>query len=144
MIRFNYQIAIICSAFNAEITEKLLKSTLTRLIKCGVDKNQIEIFKVPGAIEIPLIAKFLALSKKFHAIISLACVIRGETDHYDYVCQQVSDGCQQIMLEYTIPVIFGVLTTNNIPQAKKRINKGVEVADAAIDMIKLINNIRKK
>jgi len=145
MIKLENNIAIICSVFNSDICEKLLEGTLERLIELGVHKNQIDIVKVPGAIEIPLITKLLAKSNKYKAIISLGCVIRGETSHYDYVCEQVSQGCQQVMLEFNIPVIFGVLTTNNVRQAKKRVSKGshkgVECADAAIEMIQLVSII---
>src|SRR5437868_2345916 len=111
MIKLENKIAIVCSVFNSEICEKLLAGATTRLIELGINSNQIEIFKVPGAIEIPLIAKLLAKTNKYQAIISLGCVIRGDTSHYDYVCDQVSQGCQRVMLEFDIPVIFGVLTT---------------------------------
>lgn len=145
MIKLEYNIAIICSVFNSQICEKLLDGTLARLIELGIPKTQIDIIKVPGAIEIPLIAKLLAKSNKYNAIIALGCVIRGETSHYDYVCDQVSQGCQQVMLEFTIPVIFGVLTTNNLRQAKKRVSignhKGIECADAALEMIQLVSKI---
>lgn len=145
MIKFKNKISIICSMFNSEITEKLLQGTIARLTESGIEKDQIDIFMVPGAIEIPLIVKLLAKSNKYRAIISLGCVIRGETDHYDYVCQQVSHGCQQIMLEFNIPVIFGVLTTNNFKQAKERISKknhkGIEAADTALEMMRLISKI---
>src|SRR5690348_2376460 len=139
MIKLENKIAIICSVFNADICEKLLEGASLRLIELGIQSNQIDIFKVPGAIEIPLIAKLLAKSNNYHAIISLGCVIRGDTSHYDYVCEQVSQGCQQVMLEFNIPVIFGVLTTENVRQAKKRVSKechkGIEAADAAVEMI---------
>jgi len=142
----NIQLAIVVSRFNQEITEKLLEGTLKRLHELGCNENQMKIFKVPGAVEIPLIAKLLARSQKYHAIICLGAVIRGDTDHYDYVCQQVSNGCQQIMLEFSIPVIFGVLTTQNMEQAEDRIggkegHKGVEAAEAAIEMIQVTNFI---
>ena len=139
------KIAIVCSIFNTEITDKLLEGAFERLVTLGIKKNNIKVMKVPGAIEIPLIAKLLAKSNKYDAIIALGCVIRGDTTHYDYVCQQVSQGCQQVMLEFDIPVIFGVLTTENESQAKKRVSKtchkGIEAADAAIDMVKLVSSM---
>ena len=146
MFNSKVKISIIVSMFNSDITEKLLEGTFSRLIKSGIDKNQVDIIKVPGAIEIPLTAKFLAMSKKYQAIICLGAVIRGETDHYDYVCQQVSQGCQQVMLEFNIPVIFGILTTHNLQQAQDRVcqskyHKGIEAAEAAISMIKLTNTL---
>lgn len=147
MIKLKKNISIICSTFNPEITEKLLSGALNRLIELGIAKNKIDIINVPGAIEIPLIAKILARSKKYHVIISLGCVIRGETNHYDYVCEQVSQGCQKVMLDYEIPVIFGVLTTDNEEQAKARVSKtnhkGIEAANTAIEMIKIISKIKR-
>jgi len=101
---------------------------------------------VPGAVEIPWIAKKLALKKRYHEIIALGAVIRGETTHYDYVCQQVSQGIQQVALDHQTPIIFGVLTTENGEQARERIggihgHKGVDAANAALDMIQLIDAI---
>lgn len=142
------KVAIVCSVFNSNITDKLQEGAQTRLIELGLAKNQVDIFKVPGAIEIPLTAKLLSLSNQYHAIICLGSVIRGDTDHYDYVCQQVSQGCQHVMLEFNIPVIFGVLTTNNEKQAKERVcansHKGIESADAAFEMIQLTNHLKSK
>lgn len=145
MLNSEIKIAIVVSLFNQEISENLLQGTLSRLIEMGIRKSHINIVKVPGAIEIPLAAKLLATTQNYHAIICLGAVIRGETSHFDYVCQQVSQGCQQVMLEFNIPVIFGVLTTNNEKQAHARSsaknNKGQEAADAAIHMVKLIRSI---
>jgi 6,7-dimethyl-8-ribityllumazine synthase len=140
-------IAIIVSDFNSNITHELLNGAKTELLQAGLKENQIHVVHVPGAIEIPLIAKFLAKTKKYHAIIALGCVIRGETSHYDYVCQQVSEGCQKVMMKLEIPVIFGVLTTENEAQALARIggaegHKGKEAADAALKMVKLIETLQ--
>lgn len=137
------KLAIIVSQFNQPVTEKLLNGALTRLAELGIEDNHIKTVWVPGAVEIPLMAKQLAKTKRFAAIICLGAVIRGETDHYDYVCQQVSFGCQQVALEYEIPVIFGVLTTKNKEQAFARAggergNKGAESIDAAMTMINLM------
>lgn len=139
-------IAIVVSTFNSEITEKLLQGALSTLISAGVNENNIKVVKVPGAIEIPLTAKLLAKAGYYHAIICLGAVICGETNHYEYVCQQVSQGCQQVMLEYTVPVIFGVLTTHNEQQAEDRVcitkeHKGVESAEAAIHMVKVMEEL---
>ena len=146
MLNPEVNIAIVVSVFNSQITEKLLQGALSTLVKSGMDKKQINIVKVPGAIEIPLVAKLLAISNKYHAIICLGAVIQGETHHYEYVCQQVSQGCQQVMLAYDIPIIFGILTTKNSKQAQDRVcelkgHKGIEAANAAISMIKLIKTI---
>lgn len=139
-------IAIVVSEFNHEITEKLLTGALLRLSQLGVDPQNIRVIKVPGAVEIPLTAKMLGLSKKYQAIICLGAVIRGDTDHYDYVCQQVSDGCQRVMLELNMPIIFGILTTANDEQAEARVSdpsnhKGMEAADAAMKMIQVMETI---
>lgn len=144
MIQNSYmKIAIVVAEFNADITEKLLAGALSRLIEVGVDENHIHVIKVPGAVEIPLVAKLLAQQKKYHAIICLGAVIRGDTDHYDYVCQQVSNGCQRVMLDFDLPVLFGVLTTDNEEQALERVggkhgHKGMDCADAAVAMIGIV------
>lgn len=132
--------AIVVSLFNSEITEKLLEGALNTLHAAGISKENIDIEKVPGAIEIPLIAKLLARTGRYKAIICLGAVIQGETHHHEYVNQQVSQGCQQIMLEFDLPVIFGVLTTKNVEQALARVDettkhKGVEAANAAMQMV---------
>jgi len=139
------KIAIIVSQYNREITDELLAGCLKNLMKAGIQASQIDIVSVPGAVEIPLLARLKAKTQRYHAIICLGSVIRGETDHYDYVCQQVSQGCQQVMLEFEIPVIFGILTTHSLEQAKARTDatrahKGIEAAEAALTMIKLFSN----
>jgi len=138
--------AVIVSSFNAEVTDKLLQGALTRFSELDIKEQNVAVFRVPGAVEIPLIAKLLAQSKKYDAIICLGAVIQGETNHYDYVCDQVSAGCQYVMLEYTIPVIFGVLTTRDTEQAMERAggrhgNKGMESVDAAMTMVQLTGSL---
>lgn len=138
------KIAIVKSQYNEFITEKLLQGAYSRLLELGVPVKNIEVITVPGAVEIPLAAKLLARSKQYQAIICLGAVIRGDTGHYDYVCEQVSQGCQQVMMEFDLPVIFGVLTTNNLEQATDRVggkvgHKGVEAADAAMQMVDVVN-----
>lgn len=138
-----YHIAVVKSEFNHAITNQLLEGTLSKLMQLGIDEKHIKVLSVPGAIEIPLLAKRFAQTKKYHAIICLGVVIRGETTHYDYVCQQVSEGCQSVMLQYDIPVIFGVLTTENVEQAYDRVGgkhgqKGFDAAEAALKMIKTL------
>lgn len=142
----NNSVAIVVSEYNKNITDKLLQGALTRLTESGIDANKITVTKVPGAVEIPLAALLLAKSKRYQAIIVLGAVIRGDTGHYDYVCQQVSQGCQRVMLDYEIPVIFGVLTTNNLEQAESRVggddgHKGIEAADAALVMLEMVNHL---
>lgn len=138
--------AIVISRFNQSVTEKLLSGALDRLVAFGVREDQIKTIWVPGAVEIPLIAKQLAKTKRYDAIICLGAVVRGETNHYDYVCQQVSSGCQQVALEHEVPVIFGVLTTQNKEQAfaraaEERNNKGAEAVSAAMMMIESMREI---
>lgn len=100
MTESSFKLAIVVSQFNRAVTEKLLNGVLQRLTELGVQANQIKTVWVPGAVEIPLLAKRLAKSKHYQAVVCLGAVIRGETDHYNYVCQQVSFGCQQVALEY--------------------------------------------
>ena len=135
-------IAVITSRFNEAITSQLKASALKRLKERGIAPQQITVIDVPGAIEIPLIAKQCAKKGIYHAVICLGAVIRGETSHYDYVCKQVSDGCQQVMMQYNIPVIFGVLTTNNEAQAQARVDQSRDAVDAALEMVTLIDSIR--
>jgi len=141
------KIAIVAGRFNEFITGKLLGGAIDGLKRHGVDEEQIDVAWVPGAFEIPLIAKKLAKSKKYDAVITLGAVIRGATTHYDYVCNEVAKGVASISLETEIPVIFGVLTTENIEQAIERAgtkagNKGYDCAVAAIEMANLLNTIQ--
>lgn len=145
-IKSTFNIAIVVSRFNAEVTEALYQGALQRLKDLQFGDEHITVVWVPGAVEIPLVAKRLARTDQYKAIICLGAVIRGETSHYDYVCQQVSHGCQQVALENDIPVIFGVLTTENEEQALARAggihgNKGADAVDAALEMISVIEQI---
>ncbi|MDF2940794.1 MAG: ribH [Gammaproteobacteria bacterium] len=139
-------IAIVVSRFNEDITGALLDGAVNQLKESGLSEHQITVVKVPGAVEIPLIAQELAKLKKYQAIIALGAVIRGETSHYDYVCEQVSQGCQKVMLEQSIPVVFGILTTENEEQAWDRLggkhgHKGRESAEVAIEMISILKQL---
>lgn len=145
-IPHSFPIGIVVSQFNEDITQALLKGALDQLHHYRFNEEDITVVEVPGAVEIPLIAKKLAKSRQYKAIIALGAVIRGETTHYDYVCQQVSDGCRQIALEYDIPVIFGVLTTENEAQAWDRIggphgHKGMESVDCALSMASILQQL---
>lgn len=145
-----FSIAIIVSRFNSMITEELLNGALQRLKELNFPEQYITIVRVPGAVEIGLAAQQIAISdENYLAIICLGAVIRGETSHYDYVCQQVSYACQKVALEESIPVIFGVLTTDNIEQAlarvdEKRCHKGRYSVDAAMEMISVLDQIKSK
>ena len=139
----DFKIAIVVSRFNKNITERLLQGAYNRLLELNILKRNITTKWVPGAVEIPLIAQKFAVTKQYDAIICLGVVIRGETGHYHYVCQQVSTGCQQVALTEQLPVIFGVLSTENKAQALARSggehsHKGEEAAETAVEMIALI------
>ncbi len=135
--------AIIVSRFNDFITDRLTGGAVDALVRSGAEDTNIDIIKVPGAFEIPMIAKKLAFAKKYDAIICLGAVIRGATTHYDYVCAEVSKGVATVGMEADIPVIFGVVTTDTIEQAIERAgtkagNKGWDSAVAAIEMANLM------
>jgi len=140
------KIGIVVSRFNIFITQKLLEGALDTLRRHKVSEENIYITWVPGAFEIPLIAKKLAETKKFDAILCLGTIIRGATPHFEYIAAETSKGIAQVMLETGIPVIFGILTTDTIEQAIERAgtkvgNKGAEAALAALEMINLIKKI---
>lgn len=134
---------IVVARFNSFISEKLLEGALDSLLRSGVAEADIEVVRVPGAYEIPLITKKLAASQKYDALICLGAVIRGATPHFDVVVNEVSKGTAQVSLDTGVPVLFGVLTTETIEQAIERAgtkagNKGGEVAIAAIEMANII------
>ena len=140
------KIGIIVSRFNEFIGSKLLSGAIDCLKRHDIEDDNITVAWVPGAFEIPLIAKKMAMTKKYDAIICLGAVIRGSTSHYDYVCAEVSKGIAPVSLETGIPVMFGVLTTDTIEQAIERAgtkagNKGYDCAASAIEMINVIKNI---
>jgi len=140
------KIAIAVSKFNQQITDKLLEGALNEAKQHPIETP--DVFKVPGAVELPFTAQQLASTKQYNAIVLLGCVIQGETNHYDYVCMQVSQGTQQVMLQYNLPVIFGVLTTYNQKQAIARAsgakgNKGKDALKTAVSMAKLQQKILK-
>lgn len=140
------RIGIVAGRFNEFITSKLLDGALDGLKRHDVPENNVEIAWVPGAFEIPLIASHMVKSGKYDAVICLGAVIRGTTTHYDYVCSEVTKGIAQVSLKSDVPVMFGVLTTENIEQAIERAgtkagNKGYDCALGALEMISLIKNI---
>lgn len=141
-----HKFAIVVSRFNEFVTDKLSEGALNRFMERGIPRDDITLIQVPGAVEIPLVAKLLAQTQQYSAIVTLGAVIRGETTHYDYVCEQVSQGCQRVMLDYNIPVIFGVLTTENDAQALERVggmhgHKGEDAAEAALEMVTIVEKI---
>lgn len=141
------KVGIVAARFNEFITSKLLGGALDCLKRHNVQDENIAVAWVPGAFEIPLIASKMAKSGKYDAIICLGAVIRGSTSHYDYVCSEVSKGIAHVSLNSDIPVMFGVLTTENIEQAIERAgtkagNKGYDSAASAIEMVNLIREIQ--
>jgi 6,7-dimethyl-8-ribityllumazine synthase len=141
-----YKIGIVVSRFNSFISEKLLEGSLDILVRSGVQAEDIDVARVPGAFEIPLVTQKMARSKRYDALICLGVVIRGATPHFDFVANEVAKGSAQVMLDSGIPVLFGVLTTESIEQAIERAgskagNKGADVALAALEMISLMNKL---
>ncbi|MBO5095089.1 MAG: 6,7-dimethyl-8-ribityllumazine synthase [Lachnospiraceae bacterium] len=148
LVAENMRVGIVASRFNEFITSKLLSGAVDALRRHEVPDDDIVTAWVPGAFEIPVIAKKMAESGKYDAVICLGAVIRGTTSHYDYVCNEVSKGIAQVSMASGIPVLFGVLTTENIEQAIERAgtkagNKGAECANGAIEMVNLIRALEE-
>lgn len=137
---------IVVSEWNVEITDALYKGAINTLTENGVAKNNIITKYVPGSFELPLGAQLLIENTDVDAVICLGCVIQGETRHFEFICQAVAQGISKVSLEYSTPVVFGVLTTDNIQQAKDRSggihgNKGVEAAVTAIKMVQFSDDL---
>ncbi len=140
------KIAILVSRFNSFISERLVEGAMDALMRHGVANDDISIVRVPGAFEIPLTARKVAEMEQYDAIICLGAVIRGATPHFDYVSAEVSKGIASVSLEHGLPVIFGILTTDNIEQAIERAgskagNKGFDAALSAIEMVNLFKSL---
>ena len=148
LVAEDMKVGIVAARFNEFITNKLLGGALDGLTRHDVREEDIEVAWVPGAFEIPLIAARMAKSGKYDAVICLGAVIRGSTSHYDYVCNEVSKGIAAVSLETGVPVLFGVLTTENIEQAIERAgtkagHKGYDCALSAVEMVNLIREMEK-
>ena len=146
LVSGDIRVGIVCARFNEFITSRLLGGALAGLKRRGVGEDCIDVAWVPGAFEIPLIAKKMASGGRYDAVICLGAVIRGSTSHYEYVCAEVSKGIAAVQLETGVPVMFGVLTTENIEQAIERAgskagNKGAECAEGAIEMVNLLREL---
>ncbi|MCI7262931.1 MAG: 6,7-dimethyl-8-ribityllumazine synthase [Clostridium sp.] len=146
LVAQDIRVGIVASRFNEFITSKLLGGAMDGLLRHGTKEENIQVAWVPGAFEIPLIASRMAKSGKYDAIICVGAVIRGSTSHYDYVCNEVSKGIASVSLETGVPVMFGVVTTENIEQAIERAgtkagNKGYDCALSAIEMVNLIREM---
>jgi 6,7-dimethyl-8-ribityllumazine synthase len=146
LVATGLRFALIVSRFNSFITERLLEGALDCLRRQGVSEDALTVVRVPGAWEIPLVAKRLAQGRAFDAVICLGAVIRGSTPHFDYVAAEVSKGVAQVSLESSVPIAFGILTTENLEQAIERAgskagNKGFAAAEAAIEMVNLLKEL---
>lgn len=140
------KIAIVAAQFNELVTKKLVSGAVTQLEKLGIASTDIAIFWVPGAFEIPRITRLITESHKYQGVIALGAVVRGATSHFDYVCQGVSSGIAEVSLNSSIPVMFGVLTTDTMEQATDRAggksgNKGAECATSLLEMLNLEQQI---
>lgn len=146
LVASELKVGIVVARFNEFIVSKLLGGALDGLKRHGMNEENIDVAWVPGAFEIPLIAKKMAKKEKYDAIICLGAVIKGSTPHFDYVCSEASKGIAQVSMQTEKPIIFGVLTTDTIEQAIERAgtkagNKGYDAAVSAIEMANLLNNI---
>ena len=141
-----FRIGIVVAKFNKTLTGKLLSSCLAGLAEHGIKAHDVHVVRVPGAFEIPLAARTLAMTKQFDAVICLGAVIRGDTPHFDYICAAASQGISQAALDAGVPIIFGVLTTETVAQAVERadpekFDRGGEAAKSAIEMVRVIRQI---
>lgn len=135
--------ALVVSRFNDFITDKLVSGAIDALVRCGAKDEEIDLVKVPGSFEIPLVAKKMAEKGVYHAVVCLGAVIRGDTPHFDFVCAEVSKGIALASMETKVPVLFGIITTDTLEQAIERAgakagNKGWHAAIAAVEMANLI------
>ncbi|MEJ2690573.1 MAG: 6,7-dimethyl-8-ribityllumazine synthase [Deltaproteobacteria bacterium] len=138
--------AVVISRFNVFIAERLLEGAIDTLVRSGVESAAIDVARVPGAYEIPLVARKMAQSNKYDAVICLGVIIRGATPHFDFVANEAAKGIAMVGMETGLPVLFGVLTTDSIEQAIERAgskagNKGAECASAAIEMVNLLSQL---
>jgi 6,7-dimethyl-8-ribityllumazine synthase len=147
LISRGFKYAIIVSRFNNFITEKLLDGAKDALLRSGAKEEEIDVVRVPGAFEIPLVAKRLLMKKKYQAIICLAAIVRGETPHFDFIASEVSKGIAQLNLEFVLPVTYGIITADNTDQAIERAgnkmgNKGFQAAQSAIELLNLFTDAK--
>lgn len=141
------KIAVVVADFNSTVTSQLKDGAVSTLVKFGVNEDQVDVYHVPGAFEIPFATKKLLATGKYDGIMTLGAVIKGETDHYDLICQNVTNGIMQLNMQGEIPVTFGILTTDNIEQAMQRAglkmgNEGASTAQSLLEMISLSKQIK--
>ena len=140
------KIVIVSSSFRKKVAENLEKNCILTFKKAGIAKNQIDIFRVPGSLEIPLVVKKVAQKGIYNAIITFGAILKGKTYHFEQIANECARGCMEVSLEYEVPVIFEVLSVYDIQDAldratRKEDNKGVEAAKTALEMIKVLSNI---
>lgn len=148
--KFNQQdlkIAVVVADFNSTVTSQLKEGAVSTLVKFGVNEDQVDVYHVPGAFEIPFATKKLLATGKYDGIMTLGAVIKGETDHYDLICQNITNGIMQLNMQGEVPVTFGILTTDNIEQAMQRAglkmgNEGASTAQSLLEMISLSKQIK--
>ena len=143
------KVAVVAARFNAHITDELLAGCVRRLRAFGLADEQVEVYRVPGAFELPVAAKALAGTHRVAAVVCIGCVVRGDTPHFDYVAGEAARGCQNVAVAEGIPVIFGVLTTNTEQQALDRTggthgHAGERAAEAAVEMICMVRAARRQ
>ena len=143
------RVGIVAARFNQRITGKLLHACTDRLEGSGVAAQDIQVVRVPGAFELPIVARTMARSNRFDAVICLGAVIRGDTPHFDYICSETSRGIGQAALDTDVPIIFGVLTTDTVAQAEERahpgrFNRGGAAAESAIEMVRVMRMLEKE
>lgn len=135
------KIAVVVSDFNKEISDKLLEEAVRGLVEENITEDDTDVFNVPGSLEIPITLQKLVDTKKYDGAIALGAVIKGETDHYEYVCRGVTDGIQKVSIENRWPVMFGILTCQNEKLALARVSKGYDCAKGLLQMIKMFRII---
>jgi len=134
--------AIVVSRFNSFITERLHQGAMDALVRAGANPDLVDVIKVPGSWEVPLVASEVARQHRYDAVICLSCVIRGETPHFEYIASEAASGLQLAALETGVPVAFGVLTLENIEQAESRLDKGAEAVRTALEMADAFAQLR--
>jgi len=144
-----FRFAIVASRWNDFLTSRLVEGTLDALERLGVDEKSVELFKVPGSFEIPLLARKVAASKKWDAVICVGTIIRGQTPHFEYIASEVTKGIAQAGMETDVPVVYGIVTADTLEQAIDRAgvkagNKGFEAAMSAVELVNLYREAFKK
>lgn len=139
----HFRVGIVVAEFNRPITHALLESAKKTLREYGVKTNNIQVIHVAGSVEIPVVAQAMAMTAQFDCLIAIGAIIRGETDHYDFVAKMVTEGILRVMLDYHLPIGFGVLTTNDLAQAKARAHVGSDAAIAALHSAHSMTHIKK-